>query len=109
MLTDTKVRVVCRRMYKDAPLQIIRGMVTEETAIYLKIQGKLYQSTIDEKTGKKIEKPVSNENKTIFIPFYSIRFGEVIEEGTESEFLDRKMKEEKPLSKMEIKEEDGVL
>ena len=109
MLTDSKVRLICRRMFKDAPVQIIRGIVVEETSIYLKIEGKLYQQVIDEDTGKKVEKPIDKENKTIFVPFHSIRFGEVIEEGTESEILDREAKRGKPLTKTEIKEDEGIL
>jgi len=109
MLIDSKVRVICRRVFKDASVQIIRGIVVEETDIYLKIEGKLYQQTISENTGRKVEKPVDKENKTIFVPFHSIRFGEIIEEGTESDILDREAKKEKPLSKTEIKEEEGIL
>ena len=38
MLIDSKVRVICRRVFKDASVQIIRGIVVEETDIYLKIK-----------------------------------------------------------------------
>ncbi len=109
MLKGERVRIVCVKRHKEAPLHIIRGQVLDEDRVGLKVSGRCFQQVMDEAVGKTIEKPIDVETKVFFIPFSSIRFCEVILEGTRSDVIDRRVKREGLLSKSEIKKEQGIL
>ena len=105
-LKEERVRIVFTKSYEDAPLDIIRGRVTDQDEIGIKVSGRRYQKVMDG-DDKVIEKPVDEETKMLFIPYTSIRFCEIIVEGTREEEIDKRAKLERPLSRSEIKK-DGA-
>ena len=109
MIKDEKVRIICRRIDRNAPLQILRGTVLDEDGNGLKLSGRTFQQTVDEGTGRTVERPISRDTKVFFIPYTSIRFAEIIVEGTPSEGIDRKVKMERILPKGEIRKEEGLI
>ena len=108
MLRGEKVRLVCVKRHKDAPLRTIRGQVLDEDVVGIKVSGRRFQQVMDEDAGKSIEKPIDVETKAFFIPFSSIRLCEIILEGTKSDIIDRRAKREEVLSKSEIKKQEDT-
>lgn len=95
LLKGQKIRVTCRRNYETQPLVIIRGMVFDGDQGGISIRGRRFQQMLGEE--KKLEKPVDLEMKLYYIPFQSIKFAEVIEEGSRADKVDRRIKAEKPV------------
>ncbi len=109
MIKGERVRIICVKLHKEAPLHIIRGQVLDEDRVGIKVSGRCFQQVMDRSADKTIEKPIDAETKVFFIPFSSIKFCEVILEGTRSDIIDRRAKREGVLHKAEIKKEEGVL
>ena len=107
-LKEERVRVVLRRSYQEQPLDIIRGRVTDQDQIGIKVSGRRYQKIMDEIENKIIEKPVDEETKMVFIPYNSIRICEIIVEGTREEEIDKRAKLEKPLTRGEFKRDSDL-
>lgn len=108
MIKGERVRIMCVKRHKEAPLRSIRGQVLDEDAVGIKVSGRRFQQVMDEAAGKTIEKPIDAETKVFFIPFSSIRLCEVILEGTRSDMIDRKAKREGVLPKSEIKKQEDT-
>ncbi len=107
-LKEERVRVVLRRSYQGQPLDILRGRVTDQDEIGIKVSGRRYQKIKDEIADKVIEKPVDEETKIIFVPYTSIRTCEIIVEGTREEEIDKRAKLEKPLARGEFKRDSDL-
>ena len=107
-LKEERVRVLLRRSYQNQPLDIIRGRVTDQDNVGIKVSGRRYQKIMDEAKDKVIEKPVDEETRMIFIPYTSIRTCEIIVEGTREEEIDKRAKLEKPLARGEFKRDSDL-
>ena len=109
MLTGQRVRLVLWRTGSDGEgaVIVVRGMVTSESEMILKVEGRLYQQVLDD-SGETIERPIGVENKPLIIPLSTVRYGEVIESGTPAEELDRKIRLLNPLGKGEIRKIGGL-
>ena len=107
-LHNERVRIICNKTFADEPVDIIRGIVTDESDAGLKVSGRHYQKIFDEEAGRLFERPVDEETKVIFIPFTSIKFCEIIVEDSRGEMIDRKVKRERPLSRTEIRKDGAI-
>ncbi len=107
-LEGEKVRIVCTKSYEEEPLDIIRGTVTDQWPIGLKVSGRHCQKVMDEALGRMIERPVDDETKVMFVPFSSIKFCEIIVEGSRSDLIDRQVKMGRPLTGSELKKGGSI-
>ena len=107
-LKGEKVRIVCIKSYEEEPLDVIRGTVTDEWTTGLKVSGRHCQKIMEESLGRMIERPVDEETKVLFVPFSSIKFCEIIVEGSKSDMIDRQVKMGKPLTGSELKKGGSI-
>lgn len=94
-LNGQKVRVTCRKNYESQPLVIIRGVILETDHNGVTVRGRRFQQMLGEE--KRIEKPVDLETKLYYVPYQSIKFIEMIEEGSRADDIDRRIKAERPV------------
>ena len=87
-----KVRIVMSRAHSDEPATVFRGDVEASTDRMLEISGRRYSKIYDSSANRAEEKPLDRTDKYYVIPFGSIRFVEIIAEGSPEEELDRKIR-----------------
>lgn len=102
-LLNARVRVVLRRNFREMPVDIMRGMVTDTNNSGITISGRHFQEFRDDVSGDYEERPLSVHTKIYFIPFGSVKYIDVIMPGSpESEKAD--VVEKKPVNETPIKE-----
>jgi len=102
-LLNARVRIVLRRNFREMPVDIMRGMVTDANTVGITISGRHFQELRDSVSGDFEERPLSVSTKIYFVPFSSIKYVDVIMPGSpESEKADAI--ERAPINDTPIKE-----
>ncbi|MCK5853116.1 hypothetical protein KAH27_08835 [bacterium] len=81
---DKRVRIALRRNFKEMPVDIMRGIVTDTNSVGISISGRHFQEVMDTASGEYDQRPLSKLNKIFFIPFSSVKYLEVIIKGTKA-------------------------
>jgi len=102
-LTEKRVRIALRRNFKEMPVDIMRGIVTNVNNAGITISGRHFQEVLDTVSGEYDQRPLSKMNKVFFVPFSSIKYLEVIMPGTRAADLADKI-ESNPVLETPIKE-----
>jgi len=100
---EKRVRIALRRNFKEMPVDIMRGTVTDTNSVGVTISGRHFQEVMDTASGEYDQRPLSKLNKIFFIPFSSIKYLEVIISGTKAADLANKI-EKNPVLETPIKE-----
>lgn len=101
-LQGQRIKIVLRRFHPQTPREIIRGMITEMDESGFRVSGRRFQEITDLETSLPVERPVEGDNKVYWVPFYSIRYSEIILPGSESENLDNEIQRRRPLTLAEM-------
>jgi hypothetical protein len=101
-LLGQRVKSVLRRSHPQTPREIIRGIITEADEFGIRISGRRFQEILDQETGHPAERPVESDTRMYWVPFYSIRYSEIILPGSASERDDNEMQRRKVLSPQEL-------
>jgi hypothetical protein len=89
-LANARVRIVLRRMFREMPVDIMRGLVTDVSDAGMTISGRHFQEVRDNVTGAYEERPLTKHTKVYFIPYPSIKYVDVImPDSRESELGDK--------------------
>ncbi len=89
-LIDTRVRIAMRRNFREMPVDIMRGTVTDMNTAGITISGRHFQEVLNAVSGDFEQRPLSKQNKIFFIPFGSVKFIEVVLPDTKTaEVADR--------------------
>ena len=89
-----KVRIVMQRIGTNDPNTILRGDILQSSASAVLISGRRFAKVIDTASNRAEEKPLDGKEKTYLIPFQSMRFLEVIQDGSPEAQLDQKIRSE---------------
>ena len=81
----------------------MRGVVTDMSSAGIVISGRHFQEVKDDKYGEYLERPLSKQTKIYFLPFHSIKYIDIILEGSRSEEIAKKV-EKNPILEMAIRE-----
>lgn len=92
-----KVRIVMQKMGPNDPVTIMRGDVVQSNQNALIIVGRRFAKVIDAASNRAEEKPLDDKQKHYLVPFQSVRFVEVIADGSPEDLLDRKIRQEAPI------------
>ena len=96
-LQGQRVRMVLRRFHPQTPRETIRGIITDVDEYGFRVSGRRFQDVTDLETSQPVERPVESETKVYWIPYNSIRYGEIILAGSASEQEDNEIQRRKPL------------
>jgi len=89
-LTDARVRIVLRRHFREMPIDIMRGIVTQVSAAGITISGRHFQEMRDSVSGQYEERPLAPHTKVYFIPYSSMKYIDVIQpDSPEADRADR--------------------
>jgi hypothetical protein len=77
-LLESRVRIVLRRHFREMPVDIMRGTVTQVSAAGLTISGRHFQEVRDSVSGQYEERPLARHTKVYFIPYSSMKYIDVI-------------------------------
>jgi len=89
-LVESRVRIVLRRHFREMPIDIMRGTVTQVSTPGLTISGRHFQEVRDSVSGLYEEHPLVRYNKVYFIPYSSMKYIDVImPDSPEAERADR--------------------
>jgi hypothetical protein len=89
-LQNARVRIVLRRHFREMPVDIMRGIVTDTTEVGLTISGRHFQEMRDNVSGEYEERPLTKHTKVYFIPHASIKYVDVIQPASrEAEIGDK--------------------
>jgi len=102
-LYEAKVKVMLSRNFKEKPVDIMRGIVTDMSSAGIVISGRHFQEVKSDVSGEYMERPLSKQTKVFFLPFHSIKYIDVILEGSNSEKIANKI-ENNPVLEMPVKE-----
>jgi hypothetical protein len=86
-LINARVKIVLRRHFKEMPVDIMRGIVTDRNPNGITISGRHFQEVQSTVSGEFEEQPLSRQTKAYFIPFSSIKYIDVILPGSRAEKL----------------------
>ncbi len=95
-LQGQRVRIVLRRFHPETPREMIRGIVTDVDQFGVRVSGRRFHERLDLETSQPIERPVESETKVYWVPYYSIRYSEIILAGSASEQEDNEIQRRKP-------------
>jgi len=95
-----KAKIALKRNFVEQPINTIRGELTDypETASTITIRGRQFQE-IYNSNGDYIERPLSEHICQYQVPLSSVRYIQIIEEGTESDKIDKEVNQNKTLKK----------
>jgi len=102
-LHEAKVKVMLSRNFKEKPVDIMRGVVTDMSTAGIVISGRHFQEVKDDRSGEYLERPLSKQTKVFFLPFHSIKYIDIILEGSRAEEIAKKV-EKNPILEMPIRE-----
>ncbi|MBI3269926.1 MAG: hypothetical protein HYZ53_12945 [Planctomycetes bacterium] len=91
---NQKIRVVLKRDAKEDPLTVMRGDVTGCDEVLLTLKGRRYAKVMGTHSDRSEEKPLDESDKTYLLPWSSVRFVEMIQQGTREEELDQRVRRE---------------
>ena len=86
-LSNARVRVVLRRNFREMPVDIMRGVVTDVNDAGITISGRHFQEFRDSVSGGYDERPLAAHTKVYFIPYNSIKYIDVIMPGSPESVL----------------------
>ena len=101
-LQGQRIKIVLRRFHIQTPREIIRGIVTEVDELGFRVSGRRFQEITDLETSLPVERPVEPDTKVYWVPFYSIRYSELILPGSLSEQTDNEIQRRKSLTVAEL-------
>ena len=102
-LLNARVRIVLRRNFREMPVDIMRGMVTDATSAGITISGRHFQELRDTVSGAYEERPLSASTKIYFVPYSSLKYIDVIMPGS-PESVKADAIERAPINETPIKE-----
>ena len=102
-LIESNVRIVLLRQFREMPIDIFRGIVTDSNNAGISISGRHFQEVHDSVSGSYEERPLSVYTKVYFIPFSTIKYIDVIIPGSGSEEVAKRI-ENNPVLDTPIKE-----
>ena len=102
-LKEARVKVMLSRNFKEKPVDIMRGVVTDLSSAGIVISGRHFQEVKSDVSGDYMERPLSKKTKIYFIPFHSVKYIDVILDGSNAEKIANKI-ETNPVLAMPIKE-----
>lgn len=89
-LLNARVRVVLRRHFREMPIDIMRGIVTDVTTAGIIISGRHFQEVRDSVSGDYEERPLTKHTKVYFIPYSSMKYIDIImPESREEDIADK--------------------
>ena len=101
-LQGQRIKIVLRRFHVQTPREMIRGIVTDVDEVGFRISGRRFQEITDLETSLPVERPAEADTKVYWVPFYSIRYSELILPGSPSEKADNEIQRRKPLTVAEM-------
>ncbi len=102
-LLNARVRVVLRRHFREMPIDIMRGIVTDVTTAGIIISGRHFQEVRDSVSGEYEERPLTKHTKVYFMPYSTMKYVDVIMPDSREEDLADKV-EINPILESPIKE-----
>lgn len=102
-LINARVKIVLRRHFKEMPVDIMRGIVTDRNQCGITISGRHFQEVQSTVSGDFEEQPLSKQTKAYFIPFSSMKYVDIILPGSRAEKLANKI-ENNPVLQSPMKE-----
>ena len=102
-LIESNVRIVLLRQFREMPIDIFRGIVTDSNNAGISISGRHFQEVRDSVTDSYEERPLSMYTKVYFIPFSTIKYIDVIMPNSREEEVAKKI-ESNPVLETPIKE-----
>jgi len=90
-LIESRVRIVLLRQFREMPIDIFRGIVTDSNAAGITISGRHFQEVRGSVSNSYEERPLSTYSKAYFIPFSTIKYIDIILSGSRSEEISNKI------------------
>lgn len=98
-LVESRVRIVLLRQFREMPIDIFRGIVTDSNAAGITISGRHFQEVRDSVAGQYEERPLSLRTKVYFIPYSTIKYVDVILPGSREEEIGNRVEGNEVLEK----------
>jgi hypothetical protein len=108
---NARVRIVLRRQFREMPVDIMRGIITDAGEAGLTMSGRHFQEVRDNVTGEYEERPLTKHTKVYFIPYGSAKYIDVIlpnsREAEISDKIERREVLESPIKEYTFSAKSG--